>query len=130
MNHDSYITGNWLVVWWYQLEPPNRSTRYCQQHQEPPPVYSLPVQSLRNTVNSSHNNTTTLHTADVSDTELNDFYMDATIKTDASGKSVASKSSGYSNHTGTPRKCVAITRAGLPCRLMAINGQQYCHRHI
>ena len=110
------------MAWWH-----------LTNHKVPLQKHKQPMQLLKDTT-PDNINTNTLYTTDISDSEVNDLYADnaldaSTIKSEMTNGSVASDTFAF-NRTSTPRKCAAIARTGLPCRLTAIHGQQYCHRHI
>ena len=113
--------GNLCMMWWQQahLEVPLQKLNAPRQ------------QHLLKDTTPDNSNTTTMYTTDISDTEVNDLYADNTLDSFAIKSELTNGSDVFSfNRTSTPRKCAAIARTGLPCRLTAIHGQHYCHRHI
>ena len=97
------------------------------------PISALPPSST-NSTNSSR------HTVDISDDEINDLMTDNA----AHGGGDFCNSTPVTDHTHsllsaggvedfscsvTSGKCVGVTRAGLPCKIIASPKSKYCFRH-
>lgn len=108
--------GNWSFVWYRGQQ---HSHIQCCQHQRP--------QSLEGNATSSSSSNV------ISDTELEDLYADTALhETIVRPMEDLPPTNLFpvSYTTSTPRKCCAIARTGLPCRLPALQGLKYCHRHL
>ena len=96
---------------------------------------------------TGHIYTRTCTNSDISDNELNDLYEDINYhngyttefpppstpilpRATAATLSPHKYSPSVTTSTSSQKKCVGMTKSGLPCRMNSSSGSPYCYKHV